>query len=88
VADACSATGCPGPPLAAYLARRSLTSPWEAQPLSPPAVPDAPPGRGSGAARGGARGGEGEEEADAPEDVACVDPLAGALQMGLLQRVR
>lgn len=75
LADACPATGWPAPAYG-YLTRAGVTAPWEAQ---PPACLDPHPQQ---------QGAPGDEGPDAPEDVALVDPLAGALQMGLLQRIR
>lgn len=76
LADACPATGWPAAAYG-YLHRPSASAPWEAHAPAPPQLPASGPGPGPG-----------EEGPDLPEDVALVDPLAGLLQMGLLQRVR
>ena len=78
LADTCPATGWPAPPAAAYLARPGLTAPWQPQPPAQP-QPHQPQHQPSG---------PDDEGPDAPEDVALIDPVAGALQMGLLQRAR
>ncbi|GFR41250.1 hypothetical protein Agub_g1924, partial [Astrephomene gubernaculifera] len=78
LADCCPATGWPAPPTG-YLTRPATAATWEAQP------PQQPPPPSSAAAAAAAAA---ADAPDAPEDVALVDPLAGALQMGLLQRAR
>lgn len=77
MADVCPSTGWPFAG-AGYLTRSGVTAPWEA----------APPHAGHSHLQEGRAANAHDDEADSPEDIALVDPMAGALQMDLLQRIR
>ncbi|GAX82221.1 hypothetical protein CEUSTIGMA_g9649.t1 [Chlamydomonas eustigma] len=74
MADCCPRTGWPCV-RGSYLSRPNAAGVWESQSLQPvaPTTPTVAPGM---------------EEPQTPEDVAAVDPVAGLMQMQLLQRLR